>query len=174
MSNVESSCDGATDDAKVPKKQLLLTSHLKLFLANLLTPLIHNEVDNDEKLILNALQKKHSRGRSDGIEQIIRYMAESDDPTVKNKTTSINTLTRWMDECMQMGREENDRMKSDSGYGRNSSQNDIPAEVRAWAYLMEQYDEFKVQQEKSAVKITRYNRVPDHLQGTGVASMTMS
>ncbi len=34
---------------------------------------------------------------------------------------------------------------------------------------MKEFDKFKMSQEKAAVKITRYNRVPDHLQGMGIA-----
>ena len=61
------------------------------------------------------------------------------------------------------------RRKCSSGFGRNSAQKDIPAHVTAWAYLLKEFDNFTISQEKAAVKITRYNRVPDHLQGTGIA-----
>ena len=169
MPEAEALCDEVAGEAKRPKKQLQLTKQLKIFIANLLTPLIDAEIEGEDHIMLNVLQKKGTHGRRDGIEQILRRIAESDDPTVKDKTTTSNTLTKWIDEFVQMGREENERLASDAGYGRNSSHEVIPQEVEAWAYVMKKYDELKINQEKAAVKITRYNRVPDHLQGTGVA-----
>lgn len=168
MLKEKTSCDEVAGDTTGSKKQLQLTPQLKMWLANLLTPLIDSEADPDDKIMLNALQRKGSHGRSDGIEQIIQRIAVSDHPTVKNKTTTGTTLTRWINECMLMGRTENDRVASDSSAGRKSSENATSAEVAAWSYLMQSYDEFKANQEKAAVKVTRYNRLPDHLQGTGI------
>ena len=121
MLKEKTSCDEVAGDTAGSKKQLQLTPQLKMWLANLLTALIDSEADPDDKIMLNALQKKGSRGRSDGIEQIIQRIAVSDHPTVKNKTTTGTTLTRWINECMLMGRTENDRVASDSSAVRKSS-----------------------------------------------------
>ena len=89
MLKEKTSCDEVAGDTTGSKKQLQLTPQLKIWLANLLTPLIDSEADPDDKIMLNALQKKCSHGRSDGIEQIIQRIAVSDHPIVKNDSHAI-------------------------------------------------------------------------------------
>ena len=49
--------------------------------------------------------------------------------------------------------------------GRKSEAEVQPGYIKIWADLMHLHEEGK----KEAVKITRYNRIPDHLVGTGVS-----
>ena len=107
--------------------------------------------------MLKAIEAKGSHGKAKAFERLIQHMAESDNPLVKDKHTTAQTLAKWINECVTMGRDENARLEHDAGFGRNSSQEDVPAHVSAWAYLMKEFDNMKINQEKAAVKITRYN-----------------
>ena len=42
--------------------------------------------------------------------------------------------------CIAMGIDENTRLELDTGFGRNSAQEDNPTHVSAWPYLMNQID----------------------------------
>ena len=54
MLKEKTSCDEVAGDTTGSKKQLQLTPQLKIWLANLLTPLIDSEEDPDDKIMLNA------------------------------------------------------------------------------------------------------------------------
>ena len=149
------------------KTQLLLTDGLRLFLADTLTPLVDvKENDEQEVPVIRILEKKGTHGRPTAAQKLVAIMNDSPNPLFANKKMpTTETFTKWIDDCVTMGRAEKERLEEDALKGRNSAEGPIPEYVSAWAHLMKEFDKSK----ETAVKITRYNRVPDHLVGTGVA-----
>ena len=109
----EISHDAVSEDAKTPKKQLQCNNALRLYLADVLTSCLDSVVES-EKILLKAIETKGSHGRLKGIEGLIRHMAESDYPLYKDKQTTTQTMTRWINECVAIGREENARLERDT------------------------------------------------------------
>ncbi len=62
----------------------------------LLHALTTDQVQSKEKIMLKAIETKGSHGRAKAIERLIQHMAESDNPLVKDKHTTAQTLTRWI------------------------------------------------------------------------------
>ena len=166
MSTSDNIAADSSSPERTKKKQLLLSDGIRLYIANTLTTFLESDdIGEEDGLIIKILDKKGSRGRPKAAARLIEFMEKSDNPLLVDRTTSGETLTKWIDECVQIGRQECERQASDAEKGRNSADSDIPQHVIAWSYLMKQFDSEK----EKAVKTTRYNRVPDHLQGTGVA-----
>jgi len=165
-----STSDNIPANSKSPErtksKQLLLSDGLRLYIANTLTSFLESDViDEEETPKIKNLDKKGSCGRNRAAARLIEFKEKSERPLLVDRTTSIETLTKWIDECVQIGRRECEREARDAEKGRNSADCDIPQHFIAWSYLMKPFDSGM----EKAVKTTRYNQVPDHLQGTGVA-----
>ncbi len=93
-------------DAKTSKKQLQCSNALKLYLANLFTSCLDSMVES-EKILFKAIKMKGSHGRTKKKEGLRRRMADSDYLHYKDKQTSTQTMTRWINECVAIGRKEN-------------------------------------------------------------------
>ena len=135
----ESFSDAVLDTPKPSKKILLLSNPLKLYLANVLTPCLDNEFQSEDKIMLKAIEAKGSHGKAKAFERLIQHMAESDNPLVKDKHTTAQTLAKWINECVTIGRDANARLEHDAGFGRNSAQEDVPAHVSAYCVSSRQY-----------------------------------
>ena len=144
----------------------MLSDGLKLLFGDMLTPMLDGEdIDEKETPILKLLEKKGTHGRPRAAARFIMLLHESENPLLLDRTTSAETLTKWIDECVKASRDEIEREKCDAEKGRNSLEESIPTWLSAWVYLIKEFDKGK----DTEVKTTRYNRVPDHLVGTGVA-----
>jgi hypothetical protein len=69
-------------------------------------------------------------------------------------------VTKWINDCVILGRTELERQIGDIAAGRNPAMETIAPHIRAWADLMKVFDASKVQ----ASKTTRYNKMPYYLQ----------
>jgi hypothetical protein len=70
-------------------------------------------------------------------------------------------LESWIKDLVEVGTKENERQIHDAEAGRNSALEPLAEYVQVWADLVQLHKEGK----EEVVKITRYNRVPDHLVG---------
>lgn len=153
----------ATDSAPQPAqklKQMLLTDRLKKHLGDTL----HADLSGDEpeyRLYIKVLLPPRSRGRPEDMSKLLTFLNESQHPDCIGRKTTCETLTLWINELREVGIKENERLIGDSESGRSSVTEVQPEYIKVWADLMQLHDDGK----KEAVKITRYNRVPDHLVG---------
>ena len=158
--------------APVKKFQMQLTDPLRGYLADILTLQLENPEEDDENdsqggkniKMITILEKPGAHGRPKAATALIKFLEKSENPLVLNRTTTEQTLTAWINDCVKLGRTELERQLGDAAAGRNSAKEEIAPHIRAWAYLMKAFDESKVETRKT----TRYNRVPDELQGTGI------
>ena len=109
------------------------------------------------------------RGRPKDMGKLLTFLNESQHPDCIGRKTTCETLTLWINELREVGIKENERLIGDSESGRSSVTEVQPEYIKVWADLMQLHDDGK----KEAVKITRYNRVPDHLVGKVQLAMNL-
>ena len=141
-------------------KQMLLTDRLRQHIGDCL----HSDLLNDEPEYSKVLLPPRSRGRPEDMGKLLTFLNDSQHPDCINRKTTLETLTTWINDLREIGIKENERLIKDSQPGRNSEAEVQPEYIKIWADLMQLHEEGK----KEAVKITRYNHIPDHLVGTGV------
>ncbi len=78
----------------------------------MLIPYLDCEVESEEKVTLKALEAS-IHGRAKGVEGLLHHIAESDNPLVKNKQNTTQTFTKWINECITMGRDEKSCLEND-------------------------------------------------------------
>ena len=100
-------------------------------------------------------------GKPEDMQKLLDFLHRSVHDACINRKTTIATLTEWITALREKGIEENDRIVNDQDAGRSSNPEQQPKYIKIWSDLMLRYKD----QKDEAVKITRYNRVPDHLVG---------
>jgi hypothetical protein len=109
------------------------------------------------------LTKSGTRGRPDAVAKLQEFLTcnETASELCKDKKVSTQTITNWLNECIQKARTEQARRREDAEHGRSSAHEPIPEYVNLWCDLMDIFDA----ETKEAIKSTRYNTPPIHLQG---------
>ena len=134
---------------------MLLTDRLRQHIGDCL----HSDLLNYEPNYSKVLLPPRSRGRPDDMGKLLTFLSDSQHPDCFNRKTTLETLTNWINELREIGIKENERLIQDSQLGRLSEAELQPKYIKTWADVMQLHEEGK----KEAVKITRYNRIPDHL-----------
>lgn len=82
----------------VKKKQMLLSDPLSLHIANIL----HADLQDPESRFSKVLEPPRTRGKPDAMKALMEFLMESEHPSCKEKTTTVATVTDWIDKLMTM------------------------------------------------------------------------
>ena len=134
------------------KKQMVKIDKMLTFIGNIIM------VDTVQWKLLFA--KRHKSGRLCAIKKLVDFLAASTSDLCSGKIMQISTsqtVTNWVNECSEAGRNEPARHKEDAEHGRSSVHEPTPEYLIVWLDRMDNFYE--------AIKSTRYNTQPFHLQG---------
>ncbi len=147
----------APSGPKEKPKQMILTDDLRAHIGDVLAC----DLELEQPQFPKVLAPPRSRGKPEDMQKLLDFLHRSVHDACVNRKTTIATLTDWITTLREKGIEENDRIVNDQDAGRSSNPEQQPKYIKIWADLMLRYKD----QKDEAVKITRYNRVPDHLVG---------
>ena len=147
----------APSGPKEKPKQMIITDDLRAHIGDVLAC----DLELEQPQFPKVLAPPRSRGRPEDMQKLLDFLHRSVHDACINRKTTIATLTEWITALREKGIEENDRIVNDQDAGRSSNPEQQPKYSKIWADLMLRYKD----QKDEAVKITRYNRVRNHLVG---------
>lgn len=143
--------------SKDSRKQMVITDDLREHIGNILAV----DLELDEPQFPKVLAPPRSRGRPEDMEKLANFLMQSVHKDAVGRKTTEPTVSQWINALREIGIKENQRILADQEPGRSSVPENQHPYVRIWADLMQAY----ATKNEEAVKVTRYNRVPDHLVG---------
>ena len=84
------------------RKALEEAAVVNLLFADMLTPMLEGEgIHEKETPIVKLLEKKGTHWRPRAAARFIMLLHESENPLLLDRTTSAETFTKWIDECVK-------------------------------------------------------------------------
>ncbi len=150
---------GTAKPAAKRKQQIVKSESLFLHLAQIIDANLKDEAGSQN--FGPVLKNKGEEGKGPAADRILAFINASNHPLFDGKTTTVQTLRGWIEECKEAGEAEIKRREQVEGPGRRDGTEDkIPGHVEIWCDLLISWKEYT----ETTPKTDRY-QVPSHLEG---------
>jgi hypothetical protein len=118
-----------------------------------------------------VLSPPNTRGKGDAVEDIIKFLSVHQHDLLRGKSTTSETLNKWITECKKLADAEQARRDEIEAKGRGAQEiESIPRHITIWCDLMSDYEENYGKKSANATKATSTSRyaIPDHIRALGI------